>query len=319
MEKAISNPVTVQSGGTNWVPGREETGIRKVALIVEAGQDVLHWADLSRLLDPAQAEVTLVSQVFYTDKPGKPASSSEANEVPGIVSTALEAKLLEQRAKLHGTLHQAGFQIVNEARCGSEDGQIQSFIEMLEESEQQMVIIACAPGKRASHFSYYLATHCRLPVLLLRRPLVIATEPLKVMLAVDGSEASMNSARQLGRFIRPDNTQVELVTVQSPIYQENAVLAPYVNQTVLDDALQANANMVFEMVQDILEPQGIAVSNKKRILGSPASELGALAELEHPDLLVVGSHNRKGVLAWLLGSVSSQLLHWDTHNLLVVR
>jgi len=34
---------------------------------------------------------------------------------------------------------------------------------------------------------------------------------------------------------------------------------------------------------------------------------------------VVGSHNRTGFLAWLMGSVSSQLLHWDTHNILIVR
>ena len=239
--------------------------------------------------------------------------------MPGIVTTALEAKLLEQRAQLHASLRQAGFQVVNEARCGSEDAQLNTFIESLDDTEQQLVIVACARGQHPSHFVSYLATHCRLPVMLLRRPFVLETEPLKVMLGMDGSEASMNAVRRLGQFVRPDNIRLELVTAQSPIYQENAGLAPYVNQSVLDEALETNANMIFEIATDILQPQGFSVMEQKRLLGSPASELGFIAAIEHPDLLVVGSHNRKGVLAWLLGSVSSQLLNWDTHNLLIVR
>jgi nucleotide-binding universal stress UspA family protein len=171
------------------------------------------------------------------------------------------------------------------------------------------------------HSSAFMQLFAHLPVsgLLFKRHLAGNRSKPKILLAVDDSEASMTAVRRLPELLRTQDMDVILATVQSPIYQDNALLAPYVNQDILDQALAGNATMIFEMAQEILDTEGIPVQDVKRMIGSPAAELGYLAQVEEPDLLVVGSHNRKGVLSWLMGSVSSQLLHWDTHNILIVR
>lgn len=53
------------------------------------------------------------------------------------------------------------------------------------------------------------------------------------------------------------------------------------------------------------------------LVGQPAAELHYLAEQEEVDLIVVGSHGRKG-LALLLGSTPNSVLHGATCDVLAV-
>ena len=53
------------------------------------------------------------------------------------------------------------------------------------------------------------------------------------------------------------------------------------------------------------------------LVGQPAAELHYLAEQESADLIVVGSHGRKG-LALLLGSTPNSVLHGATCDVLAV-
>jgi universal stress protein A len=53
------------------------------------------------------------------------------------------------------------------------------------------------------------------------------------------------------------------------------------------------------------------------LVGQPAAELHYLAEQEDADLIVVGSHGRKG-FALLLGSTSNSVLHGATCDVLAV-
>lgn len=298
--------------------------IQNATLLAEGGPNTFTSTTgehLARLLGQTQTEWTVVYAQSNWFNPNLPPNEEMVafGEPLTLEGTAFEA----YRDSVWNSMNQAGFSITSEHSCSTREQDVTSLVDTLEDSEQQLLVITnlntSERGARTSHFAFSLAAHSRLPVLMLRRPLPAGNQPFQVMLGVDGSEASMNAARQLSTLVNPQKLNLTLVTVQSPIYQENAVLAPYVNQAVLDEAQENNARMVFEMVSDILEPQGIAVTERLQLIGSPASELGHLAENMHPDLIVVGSHNRTGILSWLMGSVSSQLLHWDTHNLLVVR
>jgi nucleotide-binding universal stress UspA family protein len=295
---------------------------RKVTLVVEHGENTPFEASVLKNLDcfltPGHVALTLVhaevdwltAETNLTDDP----DFSVEGALP-----QLEIGLKKANEKAREELSESGFQIVQETECGLRDKSLKRLTETLRETEQDLLVIAC-DRPHTSYFATQLATHSPVSVLMLRRPITL--QPLatpKIMFGVDGSEASMHAARTLGQILDFRQCQLELALVQSPVYQENAVLAPYVNQAVLDEALEVNARMVFEMITDILDTQGIQVSKCQKLLGSPATELGNLAAQTHPDLLVVGSHNRKGVLAWLMGSVSSQLLQWDAHNLLIVR
>lgn len=328
----MKKTVTGNLQGFDIAPGQLEADapirLRKVALIIEYGgleqaQPLISFPELRRFLNPEHTELTVAHAEF--DWVGMKTDVAEEAHNVGALVAGQETKLHEMKQLIDASLRDSGFRVVRELECGTRDRNVKSLLAMLDESGQDLLVVIGQPDTanhhkdKASHFVKTLVTHASFSVLLLRKPIAATNEPLRVMLGVDGSEASMNAARQLKQILPDCEMQLELVTAQSPIYQENAVLAPYVNQDVLNEALEANAKMVFEIVSDILENQGLSVSERRKLVGSPATELGNLAELEHPDLMIVGSHNRTGVLAWLMGSVSSQLLHWDTHNLLVVR
>lgn len=334
MSKMSSEHRHILQSQRNQVASESEVpALKKVTLVVEYGDSEQVSAtnalkSLSRFLDPERVELTLIHAEFdWLNLPAKPAD--EAHNVGESIARQ-EVDLRRETHRVQGALADFGFQVVRELELSTQTKKMSEMLEQLGATEAELLVIISQPDEaaraKASHFVKTLVTHAPIPVLLLRQPLgnnvEISAEnpsPLSICLAVDSSEASMNAARQLRRILPDYVMALELATVQSPIYQENAILAPYVNQDVLDEALEANAKMVFEIVSDILENQGVPVLHRRKLVGSPATELGNLAALEHPDLIVVGSHNRKGVLAWLLGSVSSQLLHWDSHNLLVVR
>jgi nucleotide-binding universal stress UspA family protein len=298
----------------------------RVALVIEYGEDpgsvlpLIH--SLGYLLDPQSVVLTLVHAEYdwvsvHTD------FADEAQAVGNRLAQR-ELALSEANQAVRTALTRGGFTLIEELESATDREGSKSLLTQLKETGQDLLILAQASasgnGSKVSPFAVNLATHTVASVLVLRKAITAPPAQLKIWLGVDASEASLTLARKLGQFLSvTDEAPVTLITVQSPVYQENALLAPFVNQSVLDEALLSNANMIFEMCQDILETQGVAVADCRRLLGSPASELGAVAEAEDPDVIAVGSHNRKGVLAWLLGSVSSQLLHWDSHNLLIVR
>jgi nucleotide-binding universal stress UspA family protein len=306
----------------------QETPVtHKVTLAVEYGYNTPFETSVLKSLDcfliPSSVALTLV----HAEVDWLSAEASRADDADFSTREALpqlEIGLKQANQQVRQKLSESGFQIVQETDSGHQDKSLKRLTETLWETEQDLLVIATTPDKiersQISHFASLLAIHSPVSVLILRSP-ISALQPLapKIIFGVDGSEASMHAARRLGQILDPRHCQLELAIVQSPIYQENAVLAPYVNQAVLDEALEVNAKMVFEMITDILDTQGVKVSKCQKLSGSPATELGNLAALAHPDLLVVGSHNRKGILAWLMGSVSSQLLQWDAHNLLIVR
>jgi len=62
----------------------------------------------------------------------------------------------------------------------------------------------------------------------------------------------------------------------------------------------------------------ISEDNQHIILGHPAQEMHNMAESQHMDLIVVGSHGRHG-LALVFGSTSSSVLHGASCDVLAVR
>ena len=323
-----NNPAS-QSTESRQQPGNPRTVSQKLklTLIVECG---LHpWtgtgvdsliAELGSFIQPAQAELSLIYAC--------PDLLTDLHHLPETEN--LEACLRERHkthedtiTKLRRDIEVAGFEIISEQQFPITADSQQNILDYLKDSGQELMALcghhAAGSHLGRDHFLMNLTSHASIPTLLLKRKLSRTGGALQVLFGIDASEASLTAARQLGQILPPEQVALTLATVQSPAFQENAVLAPYVNQEILTEALEANAGILFEMFTDLLKPQGFTVADFKVLIGSPASELGYLAEADHPDLIVVGSHNQKGFLAWVMGSVSSQLVHWDTHNILVVR
>lgn len=63
---------------------------------------------------------------------------------------------------------------------------------------------------------------------------------------------------------------------------------------------------------------GIGVSRRWLVWGVPGHEIVQMAEQEHIDLIVVGSHGRHG-LALLLGSTANSILHHAKCDVMAIR
>lgn len=70
-------------------------------------------------------------------------------------------------------------------------------------------------------------------------------------------------------------------------------------------------------LQAILKNIDFPIAQEHVLVGQPASELHYLAEQQDADLIIVGSHGRKG-FALLLGSTPNSVLHGATCDVLAV-
>jgi len=206
----------------------------------------------------------------------------------------------------------------------SHEGQEQ-LLERLEAEQTDLLIVGCREQGglqkpyKTSAYATHLATHAPCSTLLVKRPFLPEREKPKLLFATDGSEASIRAAGQVSTFVRADVMDVVVVTVLNPVYLENPIIGPYINTQAVDEAFTQNSEMILEGARAILESQGLSVSRTYFTLGTPSWELMNQIKLEDPDLVVVGSHNRKGPISWFLGSVSYRVVQSGQHSVLVVR
>ena len=118
---------------------------------------------------------------------------------------------------------------------------------------------------------------------------------MKILVGVDESSFSEDAVRHVAERGWEDGTQVRLVSViEPPLHFDTAVENQYkIARTALDRAteLLRQSRSKLEITCTIAE-------------GSPKQVLLDEAESWRADLIVVGSHGRRGLDRFLLGSVS---------------
>jgi len=87
---------------------------------------------------------------------------------------------------------------------------------------------------------------------------------------------------------------------------------------LLEERAMEHAHNLAEEVAQLAREKHF-VSHATVGLGQPAFAIMEQAKTLKPDMLMVGSHGRRGVSRFLLGSVSHSLVHQATHPVLVVR
>ena len=135
---------------------------------------------------------------------------------------------------------------------------------------------------------------------------VPAAEPLKILLATDGSECSNAAVRSAVNRPWPEGTEFRILSVVEPSVPLFG--APYFSAHAMEELRgkdMARAQAAVATAERILCGAGIKVvgsvavpaATPKELILSEAAEWGA-------DMIVVGSHGRRGVERLLLGSVS---------------
>jgi nucleotide-binding universal stress UspA family protein len=142
-----------------------------------------------------------------------------------------------------------------------------------------------------------------------------SSRPLKVLVATDGSECSLAAVSSVVARPWPVGTVFNVVSVEELIVFETpngaTPLASIYPEALLDELLADARNRAVNAVQGarkMLEQAGLKVQDRQPIpLGDPRTAILALAETWSADLIVLGSHGRRGWDRFLMGSVAESV------------
>ena len=144
-------------------------------------------------------------------------------------------------------------------------------------------------------------------------------KPLTLLLAVDGSETSLEAARYGLRLAKKLGARAHIVHVVEYSGQMTAASAGLSAWAVMLPAVRAEGNGAVESVVHEAVTAGVAYTAEVVDAGEAASGIVAQALNVKADMIVVGSHGRTGVRRALLGSVAERVLRHATCPVLVVR
>jgi len=142
--------------------------------------------------------------------------------------------------------------------------------------------------------------------------------PSKILVAIDGSQNSMNAAKYALTLAKNNNADVLVVNVVdlSSIFK---VLSAETKKQLTHLGIK-EANKILDIVKNMAEQSGISV--KTEVLKSSTSAATAIINYSKQkgiDLLVVGAGEKSRVSKVLLGSVASKVIMYAPCPVLVVR
>jgi nucleotide-binding universal stress UspA family protein len=136
---------------------------------------------------------------------------------------------------------------------------------------------------------------------------------MKILIGVDDSSFSQIAVEEVARRLWEPGTAVKILSViespYNPAHQESSSDNPFkIARAAVDNATEALRRGVnkFEITGDIIE-------------GSPKRVILDVAEAWDADLIVVGSHGRRGLDRFLLGSVSQAVALHASCSVEIVR
>ncbi len=144
---------------------------------------------------------------------------------------------------------------------------------------------------------------------------------MKILLAIDGSKFSEVATQALATQFRPHDTEVRVLHVIEPIItpvppQMSAGYTPEMSE-IRQDQLKEARELVTRAAQ-ALRAAGFRVDPSVKEGDIRAGIIDVAAEW-HADLIVVGSHGRRGLERFLLGSVSEAVARHAPCSVEIIR
>jgi nucleotide-binding universal stress UspA family protein len=131
-----------------------------------------------------------------------------------------------------------------------------------------------------------------------------APEAFRLLLATDGSEYSQAAAHSIATRPWPAGIQIRIISVVEPVMPASDPW--FASGALIDKVREETASKSRESVEaarEIISRAGITIETNV-FDGSPKKRIVEDARDWRANLIVVGSHGRRGVLRYLLGSVS---------------
>jgi nucleotide-binding universal stress UspA family protein len=133
----------------------------------------------------------------------------------------------------------------------------------------------------------------------------------RILIAVDGSQVSQRAVARVATFLK-EEAEVALVTVARPIYRD----ARYTGYA--DPKDEQEQRKVLFAARDILQSAGIAATGVAPIC-DPADEILKAAKQLETELIVMGARSLGTVERFVLGSVSTKVMHEAHCDVLIVK
>jgi nucleotide-binding universal stress UspA family protein len=153
------------------------------------------------------------------------------------------------------------------------------------------------------------------------------SSPRKVLLATDGSDCSAGAAEAVAAQLWPQGSVFRVISVEELMVvgnqMEAASLSPVYPASLLEELTtqaRSRARSAVEMAKDILTRAGLALDpGESTPFGEPRGVILDTATEWGADLIVLGSHGRRGLDRFLLGSVSEAVAIHAACSVQVIR
>lgn len=141
-----------------------------------------------------------------------------------------------------------------------------------------------------------------------------------ILVPVDGSEISLSAVKKAAQIAQAFNGQLTLISlvsedpfIDADFYYPSPIMKEYF--------IQAHANAEKSLLQAQLIASENGIDANIQVIKGKVSEEGIIetAEKLHIDLIVMGSHGRKGFQKFLLGSFAQDVLKGTKLPVLIVK
>ena len=163
----------------------------------------------------------------------------------------------------------------------------------------------------AGSISHRILLHATVPTLIVKRK---ARPVARVLLAVEGSEDAIRLRTWLTSHPFKNPVAVTILSVVPSLHIANPHLMAGLEGWSEQSKRHAE-QVVTDMAQALASPQFTVATDVR--LGDPVTTVCEVGNSH--DLIVIGSHGRKGLDRFLLGSVSHGIVHQTGCSVLVVR
>nr|WP_148263471.1 universal stress protein [Legionella drancourtii] len=143
-----------------------------------------------------------------------------------------------------------------------------------------------------------------------------------IMLAIDGSDVSNYAVEEVIKLTQGEEVNVRLIYVIDESYIYNG--GPIVDYPAFISSLKEDGQKILDNAQRMIESHSSIKVEKflfelKPIQGRIAELIVAAATEWPADLLVIGTHGRRGVNRLFLGSVAENVIRIATTPVLLIR
>lgn len=125
---------------------------------------------------------------------------------------------------------------------------------------------------------------------------------MKVLFCTDGSEISLNAFNNFSNLIK--EAVIDIICVIDWSFLPTSM---NIEEEGYTKAYENIADSVLNFAENLVTEKGFALGEKIKNVGSASEGILEQIERDNYDLIVMGSHGKKGIQKWL-GSVSRQIL-----------